>query len=325
MAVFHSYDLQGTKDSFSDWISNISPEDTYIVSTSKKVATPSTSFRWQSDKLAKIPSTLADVVAILDGSDAPDEDLIASEEKFGYIQTFRKTFSIADTALAVSSHGRSNELKYQLEKAGKELKNIMEVVFCSRQTKQIATGALPWKTDGLFAQIAAKDATNPQITSPGVVAADTVVHIENATAGTITEDEFFKVTKALFLNGSKADCIVTNPINAPLITKLRKAISADADGDTRQLYWADTTGNEQKEFDTITDQLGKIWKVCYCRFCDPSLVYFLGDEYIVQRVLSEPKATKLAKYGSNEKWMLTIEAGISVGNPWSCGVIELKP
>lgn len=332
MAIY-SYDLQGKKDSFADWISNISPTDTFIVSYSKKEATPQPNYKWQTDALFPDVYKLDFIDEILEGSETPSIDKILLKktvEKQGNTQIFKKTFAISDSALATSVHGRAGELKYQLEKAAKELKNVMEVVFSSKQKRQSAgtagaTNDTVPKTDGLFEQIAPKDQANPDLPSTVTPSA---VHIESATANKVTWDEFTKVTHALYNAGSKACVLVTNPANATMISELAK----EAETKIKQLQTFDKREPKQQyelpggydEQYSITDDLGCGWCVCFSRFCPPDLVYFLDPDTLTQRVLREPKATQLGKQGSFEIWQLVIEAGLCLSNPYAAGVIEIK-
>lgn len=328
MAGIYSYDLQGQKDSFADWISNISPTDTFIVTNSKKEATPQVKYKWQMDALDKVVYDLASAEEILEGADADITTqtigLRATTELNGVTQIFRKVFAISDSALATSVHGRAGELKLQLEKAGKELKNVMEVVFSSKQTKRDpATGASA-RTDGLFAMIAPKDQDNPDLPAPANTG-DHAVHIE----GDITKDNFEKVMYALYASGSKACCIVTNPLNAAKVN----AVAVEFGNNIRQLQtFEDYKAGEMapgktgiNEVNSITDMRGCGWGVCYSRFCPVDLVYFVHPEDLTQRVLREPKATQLGKNGSFETWQLVIEAGLCLSNPYAAGVIEVKP
>ena len=341
MATLYSYDLQGKKDSFADWISNISPTDTFIVSNSKKEATPQPRYKWQIDKLDKVVYNLSSASDILEGADYPDASEILTikyaEEKTGQTQIFKKTFAISDSALAVSTHGRANELKYQLEKAGKELKNLMEVIFSSKQVQRAPAAGVSARTDGLFAMIAPKDQPNPDIPTGGAgqpTAAQTVVHFAATDADTIHKAEFDRMTTALFLAGSKACTIVINPLNAKTIANLVMALQ-DGTDQVRQLQTFDKraaiTGLEgdlggYDEQYSITDYLGCNWCVCFSRFCPIDLAYFVHPDDLTQRVLREPKASQLGKNGSYETWQLVIEAGLCLNNPYAAGVLELvKP
>ncbi|MCS5737286.1 DUF5309 domain-containing protein, partial [Herbiconiux daphne] len=198
----------------------------------------------------------------------------------------------SDSALATSVHGRAGELKYQLEKAAKELKNVMEVVFSSKQgmVQPGVAGAAPTvaaKTAGLFSQIAPLDTPNPDL--PGTVAGtpdDTVVHISSA----LDKDDFDKITLALYKSGSKACVILANPINAEKLN----AIGVDEGKVVRQLQVFETGIDDWepgKKFNneqfTITDIRGCNWCVCFSRFCPVDLVYFVDPETLTQRVLRE--------------------------------------
>lgn len=340
MATLFSYDLQGKKDSFADWISNISPTDTFMVTYSKKEATPQPKFKWQTDSLDKVVYDLNSAYNIMEGADFdPTKEVIkvkSAAEKDGVTQIFKKTFTISDSALAVATHGRANELKYQLEKAGKELKNVMEVVFSSRQTKRVSSPTASARTDGLFAQIAAKDLPNPDIPTGGVgqpTANQTVVHFETADADKISKAEFDRITTALYLAGSKACTMVLNPLNAKIVANLVMALT-DGTDQVRQLQTfdkrapiagiEDDLGGYDEQY-SLTDYMGCNWCVCFSRYCPVDLVYFVHPEDITQRVLREPKASQLAKVGSSETWQLVIEAGLCLSNPFAAGVLELKP
>lgn len=324
MAILHTYNLNGAKDSFSDWISNISPEDTFIVTSSKKESTPQNKFKWQIDALDKNVYDLSVVRDILEGAAAPTPDpitIFGTKEKTGRTQIFRKTFGISDSALATSVHGRAGELKYQLEKAGKELKNIMEVVFSSKQVQADPSDTQAARTDGLFAQIAGKDVVNPDL--PTAAQTGSAVHI----AGAINMANFEKIMFALYKSGSKACTIVTNPNNAAAVAAASEAFG----GVIRQLQTFNKTGVEQPyrplggldEQYSITDSRGCGWCVCFSRFCPPDVVYFVHSEDLTQRVLREPKATQLGKTGSSETWQLVIEAGLCLSNPFAAGVLEV--
>lgn len=322
--MLHSYDLKGGKDSFSDLISNISPEDTFIVSESKKQSTATSFFKWQTDHLDKVIYDLATTYDVLEGADAETPKQVigvnGTTDKTGQTQIFRKVFSISDSALATSTHGREGELKYQLLKAGKELKNVMEVVFSSKQAATKSSDTTAPKTDGLFIQIAKEDVDNPDLPAPKVPG-ENAVHKKAA----ITFEAIDGIANALYRSGSKANVILTNYANSAAINAaIDEAKTAKVD----QLEMFNETSidvgvKRQTQVKTLTDSLGRVWEIKYSRFAPVDLVYFVNADDLTQRVLREPKATRLGKQGSSEEWQLVIEAGLQLSNPYAAGVIEV--
>ena len=67
--LFVSYDQNGKKLSFANWISVLSPQDTPFVSMTGKESINQTIFSWQTDALASVDGNNAHV----EGSRAPHE------------------------------------------------------------------------------------------------------------------------------------------------------------------------------------------------------------------------------------------------------------
>lgn len=322
--MFYSYDMTGATDSFSDLISNISPDDTFIVSSSKKEATSSTSFKWQTDSLDSVVYDGSKYVAIKEGADVDTSTEVikvkGTSEKSGNTQIFRKTFAISDNALSGSVHGRKGELQLQLMKAGKELKNIMETAFSSYQSAVKASDSAAPITDGLFKQIAAIDTDNPTMPDPttiGLTKGAFTVH----KSGAVNFDSLDSICVGLYRNGSKAHVILTNPFNSGVVNS---AIDEASTKKVRQRLKFKESDSIKTEANSFTDSLGRVWDVLYSRFAPTDLVYFIDPESITQRVLREPTASKMGKLGSFETWQLVIEAGLQVNNPYANGVLEIK-
>ncbi|HCB9835994.1 TPA: DUF5309 family protein [Escherichia coli] len=326
--MLHSFDLSGVKDSFSDLISNISPDDTYVVSNSKKQGTSSTSFKWQTDALDSVVYDGSKYAAIKEGADVDTKTEVISvkstAEKTGNTQIFEKTFSISDSALSSSVHGRTGELQLQLMKAGKELKNVMETAFSSDQTLVKASSSDAPVSNSLLAQIAPVDTDNPDMPDPksiGLSAGAFTVH----KSGTIDFDTLDSICVALYRNGSKANVILTNPFNA---SSINSALDEAATKKVPQLELIDevktsATETRQTQVKSFTNSLGYVWEIKYSRFCPTSIVYFIDSESLTQRVLREPVARKMGKTGAYETWQLIIESGLQVSHPYANGALEV--
>lgn len=309
MAMLHSYDLNGKKLSFANWISNIVPADTPFTSMTGKEAIKNTEFHWQVDVLAAPDAANA----VEEGSTVSDASHVATVEKSNYTQILRKVVNVSDTANAMDNYGRASELAYQMEKASKELKRDLETILLSAQTKVAAASGTAPKTDCFQALVAAKDAAD--------AATGAIVHKETAVADTITEKELFDVTYNLYLAGSEANIIMYHPENAAFFASL---METPASGSQRMKMFEgmDTTFN--KYVSTIIDPLGQSYKLIPNRFMPKKTVYFLNPKDWTQMVLRAPQKIKLDKKGSFEQYFIEMELGLRHRNPYASGILKIK-
>lgn len=307
MATFTSYDLKGKQDSFANWISNLSPVDTFFVSTTKKEQVKNTLFQWQTDSLTKVDLTNAQK----ESDDAVMGALKSTKLNENVTQILRKALEVSDTADAIDSWGRNKELAYQMEKAGLEIKRDLEAILLQKAQE---------KTDGT------KDTTARKTASFGklVAAVDTAdtdtgakVHIKSGVADSLTEAKLFEVTYNLYLAGSNANIIMFHPKHAAFFSSLMET----AAGRTKLIENMDTTLN--KFVGTVIDPLGQQFKLVPNRWMPTDAVYFFNPEDWTQMVLREPSKVPLAKKGSSERWMIEMEIGLRHKNPYASGILDL--
>lgn len=120
-----SYELNGKKLSFANWISNLSPQETPFVSMTGKEAINQTLFQWQTDALA----AASEDNSVVEGSEAASGKRESTTKLSNITQILRKVVKVSDTANALVNYGRGKELQYQMEKAGKEIKRDLEMSF----------------------------------------------------------------------------------------------------------------------------------------------------------------------------------------------------
>ena len=310
-----SYDLQGEKLSFADWISNISPTETPFCSMTGKEAIKQTTFQWQSDIMPAVKTDNA----CQEGS-VPDFDDPASTTVLkNYTQIFRRAVSVSDTANAVSYYGRSKEIGYQMEKAGLEFKRDMEVAFL----QQTADGALAESTNkaGITAGFIKLCAAETE-TAPDTGAKTTM---KSGAAGTFTEKNIFDLTYNLYLANSKANTIMYHPKHAGIFSKLLSIDTAQASViGNRMKMFAAMEDTYNTEVDTIIDPLGQRFALVPNRYMPEDAVYFFNPGDWTQMVLRAPKKIQLAKVGSSEEWMIEAEIGLRHRNKHASGILELK-
>ena len=304
-----SYDLNGKKLSFANWISNLSPTETPFVSMTGKEAINQTLFQWQTDTLETANANNA----VVEGSAAEAPVRSSTTVLSNVTQILRKVVRVSDTANALANYGRGQELQYQMEKAGKEIKRDLEVALLRNGAKVDGSGTVARKTAGFKALVAAKDAADPDTGA--------VVHKKTATAATITEAELFDLTYNLYLSGSNANIIMFHPKHASFFASLMETPAAGANR-MKMFDGQDTKFNQYVS--TIVDPLGQLFKLIPNRWMGEADVYFFTPSDWTQMVLRAPQRTKLAKDGSYEKWMVEMEVGLRHRNPYASGILSIK-
>lgn len=312
-----SYDLNGKKLSFANWISNLSPVETPFVSMTGKEAIQQTLFQWQTDTL----ETANADNAVVEGSAAEAPTRASTTVLSNVTQILRKVVRVSDTANALANYGRGKELQYQMEKAGKEIKRDLEAALLKNGAKVDGSGVLARKTAGFSALVAAKDAADPD--TGAIVHKATAAPTAGATGSvSITETELFDLTYNLYLSGSKANIIMFHPKHAAFFASLMETAAA---GHNRMKMFDGQDTKFNQYVSSIVDPLGQEFKLIPNRWMDEKKVFFFTPSDWTQMVLRAPERTKLAKDGSYEKWMIEMEVGLRHRNPYASGILALTP
>lgn len=308
MATLVSYDLNGKKLSFANWISNLSSSDTPFVSMTGKESVNQTLFQWQSDSLS--PANVDN--AHEEGSTAIDDSLTTTVTRNNYTQILRKVVKVSDTANALANYGRGRELQYQMEKAGKEIKRDLELILLSAQEKDAGVPySVPRRTAGFRSLVAAPNEVDPDTGA--------VVHF-SIMGDSIVEGDLWNLTYNLYISGSQADIIMFHPKHAKFFAGLMET----TDG-TRVRMFDGTKDNKVSLYVTeIVDPLGNTYKLVPNGSMPEDAIYFFNPKDWTQMVLRAPERTQLAKDGSYEKWMIEMEVGLRHRNPYASGVLLLS-
>lgn len=307
MTTLCSYDLNGKKLSFANWISNLSPQETPFTSMTGKESINQTLFQWQTDSLAKAGKN-----AFVEGGEAVEGGMKTTSVKSNITQILRKTVKVSDTANALANYGRGRELQYQMEKAGKEIKRDLEFAFLNNagSVKEDAANNVGRQTAGFRGLVAPLQVPCPETGA--------IVH-DKVSAAVITEANLFNMTMQLYLAGSHANIIMFHPKFASFFSGLQEK---------------STPGNRQRIFEntpkfsvyvsSLVDPLGQEYKLIPNRWMPQDAIYFFNSSDWTQMVLRAPSRTKLAKDGSYEKWMMEMEVGLRHRHPYASGILEVS-
>lgn len=122
--TYLKYDAKGLREQLTETIYNISPDETPFTSSLERVGVDQTLFEWQTDSLAAVVTTNAQ----LEGDDASYSTPSATVRVGNYTQISSKTGIVSGTLDRVNKAGRKSELAYQKAKRGKELKRDIEAM-----------------------------------------------------------------------------------------------------------------------------------------------------------------------------------------------------
>lgn len=319
MATLKSFELKGNKQSFANFISNLSPCDSPFTSMIGKEVIDETQYSWQTDSLA--PATYIELPLVppafsgfMEGSATEFQTRATTQVFTNFTSILRTVASVSDTAKELGLNGRKKELSYQMGKAGKEILRDLEHMTLHNLNGHLGTKNRASSFAGFEGLVAGMDVADPDCGA--------VVHKEVEVAGiNFDKDDLFDLTMNLYLAGSKADKIMFHP---RFITAFSDLTSNDLEAENtyRMFDNLGTTYNAQVK--TIKDPLGKIFTLIPNRYMPENKFYIFHESDWTQTVLRAPGATKLAKNGSSEQYMIEMEVGLRHRHPYASGILAFR-
>ncbi|MGL5015987.1 MAG: SU10 major capsid protein [Bacteroidales bacterium] len=311
MAALYSYELKGNKQSFANWISNLSPTETPFTSMTPKEAINQTKFFWQTDRLATVKAH-----AVKEGADVIEADYATGSTTVenNVTQILRRAFRISDTANYMANFGRGQELPYQMEKYSLAMRRDLEKTLLSAQDKTEAATGTAGKTACFQALVAADGATDPD-TGAKVKFKSGAANAAGVSGLTI--HALREMTYNLYLANSEADVIMFHPRHAHIFSSLQ---SLD---NNAKMFDGDTTTFAQ-HVATYIDEFGREYKLIPNRWMPEDAVYFFKPQDFTQMVLRAPSRVELGRDGNYTSWMLEMEVGLRLRDKFAAGVLKLE-
>jgi hypothetical protein len=201
--AFKTYDQVGKKEDISDVISNISPTLTPFTTLVKGDKASNTLYQWQEDALAQVQAN-----ASLEGADAVDSTLAATQMRANTTQIFQKTVKVSNTADTVSTYGRAKELAYQLGKKSAEAKRDLEYAYVGlAQNAAVGSEAVVRK----FGNVWGTDVNGAKL----INAANTIDH--TAVPAALVEADVLSANQKLYENGGEAKFLMIKPADSLIV------------------------------------------------------------------------------------------------------------
>lgn len=134
-SAFLTYEAAGNREDLMDVVTNISPVDTPMFSSFKKVGASATLVEWMTDSLADAAAN-----AQIEGADYSFSKVSARTRVTNNTQIFSKLWEVSNTQEQVDKAGVESEYAYQMQKALKELARDIEYALVNGTGNSGASG-----------------------------------------------------------------------------------------------------------------------------------------------------------------------------------------
>jgi hypothetical protein len=280
MATMLTYDTEGKREDLQDAIYDISPTTTPFMSTIGRTKAKATYHEWQTDNLADVDATNAQ----LEGADAVAPALATTEKVGNRTQISDKVVQVSTTDDVVDKAGRSTETAYQLAKASSELKRDMETILLSDQAQDAGSAVAPRKLQGMQAWVTTNDIT---ATGTGGVT-------------TFDEEDLKGAMLSAYDQGGEPSMLLVSPKNKVQVSSFtgiaEQRYQAPKSSPTTIIGTADVYLSDFGTLNVVPD-----------RFLDDACALFVDPSMANVAYLRPFKKTKLAKTGDSEKHLMNVE------------------
>lgn len=313
--TYDTFAAKGIRESLSNVIYNISPEETPFMSNIGRENVKNTFFEWQTDALAAASTTNAQI----EGDDISAYDQATPTVRVGnYTQVSRKTVILSGTLEAVDKAGRRSELAYQLAKRSAELKRDMESIMLCNQAAAAGSAGVSTalrKTGSLLAFLKTNTdkgsgGNDPTYTTqPNATRTDAL----DANLRTFTETILKSVIQKVWTAGGTPKLLMVGPVNKQRVSGF--AGIADIRKDAPGKGPATIIGAA----DVYVSDFGAV-SVVPNRFQRERDAFVLDPEYAAVAFLRPFQTEELAKTGDAEKRMILVEWGLKVNTEAAHGL-----
>lgn len=311
--TFTTYDAKGIRESLSDIIYRISPEETPFMSNVGKTSVSNTYFEWQNDSLAAAAANSA-----VEGDDITAYPAVTPTTRLGnYAQISRKLVIVSDTeSEAVDKAGRKSELAYQLALKSAELKRDMEFIAVQNQAANAGAAGTARLTAGLETFLRTNSAGGTSYAN-GTLSGSTNGYPNAApTDGTqraFTETILKTVAQNVWNNGGKLKMLMVGGTQKQVVSTFSGIAQQRRETGDKPAVIIGAADAYVSDFGTIM--------VVPNRFQRNRTAFLMDPEYLEVVFLRPFRQVSLAKTGDAEKRMLLAEWGLKVNHEAAHGKI----
>jgi hypothetical protein len=301
--TYSSYDAKGIREDLVDFIYNVDPVETPVLTMIPKTKASNTLHEWQTDTLAAAAQN-----AVIEGDESTFSSPSATTRLTNYCQIAKKTALVTGTLEAVNKAGRNKEMAYQLVKRGKEMKRDMEFDICANNAKNVGTDTRARELAGLESWIV----TNIDEAGDATVATgDGTDARSDGTQRVFKESQLKTALAAAWDAGGNPDCVVVGSFNKQKISGFTGGATRMDKAEDKKLY---------ASIDVYVSDFGDL-DIVPNRFSRSRSALILQKDMWAVAFLRNMKTEELAKTGDAEKRQIICEYTLEARNEKSSGAV----
>lgn len=310
--TFLRYDAKGLRERLHDFIYDVSPEDTPLLSAMGQGPAKQTQEEWQTDSLASADTGNAQ----LEGDDISSFSAITPTARMGnYTQISRKVFLISDTEEVLDKAGRTSEMAYQLPRRGVELKIDLESICFQNIAGVAGNSTTPRKAAGLPTWLQTNESRGAGGSNSGHASGVPAATATDGTLRAFTETILKAVVLSMYQNGANLRSLFVGPVNKQRVSGFSGVVTRNFD-----MSNVDPSPTAViAAIDVYVSDFGSL-KVIPSRWQRERDGWFFDFEFLSLLFLRPIRAVKLAKTGDAEKRMLITEWTLKVSNEQALGL-----
>jgi hypothetical protein len=209
----------GNREDLEDVIWELDPLDTYCLSNFDRTKADATFHEWELDTLAPVT-----VNRQLEGNSFSATTVTSPTRAGNYCQISVKEFAITGTQEVVSKAGRKSDVKRQLKKQMKELKNDMEYAIVRNQGSSAGGAATARSMGSIESWIPSTDNSGNGVKATSSASGSTAAFANNvvsaptdgATTGAFNETQFLAALQLAWEDGGNPRSILMSAGNKKL-------------------------------------------------------------------------------------------------------------
>lgn len=204
----------GNREDLEDVIWELDPVDTYCLTNFERTKAESTFHEWELDTVVGVTANRQ-----LEGNDFAAATVVSPTRAGNYCQISKKEFAITGTQEVVSKAGRKSEVKRQLKKQMRELKNDMEYAIVRNQASSAGGAATARSMGSIESWIPSTDNSGNGVKATTTASGSTAAFANNvvsapsdgSTTGALSETKFREALELAWTDGGNARSVLVGP------------------------------------------------------------------------------------------------------------------